>query len=166
MVSQPPQTAWSFDSYAGLHSFHTSSCPDLPQVSCPRVVNARTTANCQPGCILQLTNGHTSGLETGSATFLHCFLRHSFVGDWVHTWFELQAGCRQIGWVASRTTSAPPRGPDTQECLCMGLCQKHTHSWDGLQALDARGGNFRTLPHSGVLRPYVYESHLILMCCS
>lgn len=66
-----------FDSYAGLHSFHTSSCPDLPTVDLAKVpgpwaADTRGTASRQPGRVLQLTDGRTSGSETGSATsFLH-----------------------------------------------------------------------------------------------
>lgn len=45
---------------------------DLAKVSSPRAADTRGTASWQPGCVMQLTDGRASGLETGSAaSFLH-----------------------------------------------------------------------------------------------
>lgn len=158
MVSRPPQTAWSFDSYAGLHSFHTSSCPDLPKVdllkvSHPRVVNARNTASCQPGAscssqmgtllVWKLVHQHYFFISSQGTALMETGFTHNFICKGMHP--NRPSGIQYHFCVLC--------GPDRQACLCtalcpthLSLCQKHLIPGNGLKASGAHRGTFRTPP--------------------
>lgn len=118
---------WQLCRAAFISHFQLSwPSPGLSSPGC----ECENTANCQPGCIVQLTNGHTSGLETGSATsFLHLLLEALLLWR-LGSHMILAARGIQPNWLSCiQDHVCALCGPGTQECLCPDLCQKHSFSW-------------------------------------